>query len=281
MKTLSARPAAEALSKKVASGVEEFKALHHRVPKLAVVLVGDDPPSVIYTQRKGRKAIELGMEHETHSFSEHVTPEVVFQCVENLNQDPSVDGILIQRPLPSSFKEQEVIHWIQPQKDVDAFHPANIGLLSLGMPCLRPCTPAGILELLDYYDIELEGQLACVIGRSSIVGSPMGRMLLQRNATLLQTHSRTRDLSHVTRQADLLVVAAGKPQWIDPSFVKEGAVVVDVGIHRTPDDKVVGDVQFSSLKGHASAVTPVPGGVGPMTIAQLMQNTLDAARSRV
>jgi methylenetetrahydrofolate dehydrogenase (NADP+)/methenyltetrahydrofolate cyclohydrolase len=191
-----------------------------------------------------------------------------------------VDGILIQRPLHKCFKESEVLYWITPSKDVDAFHPIHAGELFLGLPTFQPCTPAGIMELLTYYKIPIRGQVACVIGRSSIVGKPMAALLLQADATVIQCHRKTSDLKALTRQAGILIVAAGRPGLIDSTFVRPGSVVVDVGIHRTNDGKIIGDVNFESVAPIASALTPVPGGVGPMTLSILMRNTIQAAEIR-
>lgn len=277
---ISAKPVVEKLRQSTSTRVAAFKAAHGRVPKLAVVLVGENPASVIYTRKKGEAAIACGMEHTSVTFPATATPAEVKTAVDHLNQDPSVDGILIQRPLPKSFKEEEVLYWVSADKDVDAFHPENTGRLSLGLPCFMPCTPAGVMELLRHYDISVAGKTACVIGRSSIVGKPMAAMLLQADATVLHTHSKTADLRRIALQADILVVAAGKPGLIDGSYVKDGAVVIDVGIHRTESGKVVGDVVFDDAAKKASAITPVPGGVGPMTIAVLLQNTVWAAENR-
>ncbi len=280
MQRLAAKPVAEKIRQKVRGRAEVFKQKHRRAPKLVVVLVGEDPASVIYTTKKGQVAIELGMEHETVHFPASASIVEVRARIERLNKDPEVDGILIQRPLPKAFPEEEVIYWVDPSKDVDCFHPENVGLLSLGMKGLRPCTPAGVMEILDHYQIPIEGRLACVIGRSSIVGKPMVQMLLQANATVLQCHRKTRNLSELTRQAEILVVAAGVREIVDGSMIRPGATVIDVGIHRREDGKVVGDVQFDSAAAVAGSLTPVPGGVGPMTIAMLMENTVIAAEMR-
>lgn len=280
---LLAKPVAESIRARVKDRVSAFKQKTGRAPKLSVVLVGEDPASVIYTTRKGEAAHAVGMEHETINFPGTATPAEVHAAVRRLNADPRVDGILIQRPsggLPKSFKEEEVLYWVAPEKDVDAFHPENLGRLALGLPTFAPCTPAGVMEILRHYGISVAGKLACVIGRSSIVGKPMSMLLLQENATVLQTHSRTPDLRAIAKQADIVIAAIGKPEFIDSSYLKEGAVVVDVGINRKSDGKVVGDANFEDCKKKASAITPVPGGVGPMTIALLLQNTVLAAESR-
>lgn len=280
MLQLLAKPVAEAIRHDLVQRVVRFRQGHGRVPRLAVVLVGEDPASVIYTRKKGEAATSVGMEHETISLPATATPEQVREVVARLNQDPLVDGILVQRPLPRGFREEDVLFWVAPEKDVDAFHPLNAGALQLGLPCFQPCTPAGVMEILRHYGISPSGKTACVIGRSSIVGKPMAALLLQADATVIHCHSRTANLRELCSQADMVVAAIGKPKAIDASFIKPGAVVIDVGINRTPDGKIVGDVDFASVSNKVSAITPVPGGVGPMTIAILLRNTMLAAERR-
>lgn len=280
MQSLLAKPVRDAVLSRVSQGVSQFVNKTGRRPKLVVLLVGQDPASVIYTNKKGEVASSVGFEHETIRFPSTASKEEVGQCVEKLNRDTFVDGILIQRPLPKSFEEEEVSNWVDPAKDVDAFHPENIGRLSLGLPTFSPCTPSGIIELLKFYQIPLEGRIACVVGRSQIVGKPMAQLLLKENATVIHCHSKTSQLSSLTRLADLVIVAAGKPKLIDASFIKKGSVVVDVGVHRLKDGSLCGDVEAESVGKVASFLTPVPGGVGPMTIAMLMENTLFAAQRR-
>jgi len=200
--------------------------------------------------------------------------------VEKLNQDPTVDGILIQRPLPSTYREEDILLWVTPEKDVDAFHPETVGRLSLGLSTFLPCTPAGCLKLLDFYGYDLSGKIACVVGRSTIVGKPLAALLLARNATVLHCHSKTPDLASITRQADFLFVAVGKPGLIGKNHVKSGAVVVDVGIGKDANGKTVGDVDSAAIENLAAALTPVPGGIGPMTILGLLENTLESAKKR-
>ena len=277
---LAAKPVADAIRSKVAERVAKFKAKHHRSPKLVVVLVGENPASVVYTNSKGKAAVTAGMEHETVKFPETATSQEVYAAVKKLNDDPTVDGILIQRPLPKSFKEEEVLYWVATDKDVDAFHPENVGKLSLGLPCFEPCTPSGVMEILKHYKIPLAGKIGCVIGRSSIVGKPMSMMLLHENVTVLQTHSKTPDLRAMCKQADIVVAAIGRGEMIDSSYLKPGAVVIDVGMNRRTDGKLVGDVNYDDASKVASAITPVPGGVGPMTITILLQNTVWAAEMR-
>lgn len=277
---LLAKPVVEKIHADIRARAAAFARSTGRRPKLAVVLVGTDPASVIYTTKKGEAALAVGMEHQSVLFPATATPEEVHAAIQNLNMDPTIDGILIQRPLPASFKEEEVLYWVSPEKDVDAFHPLNTGRLHLGLPCFAPCTPSGVMELLSHYQINPAGKLACVIGRSSIVGKPMAALLLQANATVLHCHSKTPDLPAICRQADIVVAAIGKPHAINRSHIKPGAVVIDVGINRTPEGKVVGDVHYSEVAPVSSAITPVPGGVGPMTIATLLRNTVWAAEQR-
>lgn len=276
---LSAKPVIEKIRAELSQKIFTIQQKRGYPPGLAVVIVGDDPASVIYTRRKGEMAESLGMFHVTMKFPASASPKEVFEELQRLNSDPKIDGILIQRPLPRQFNEREVLLWVDPKKDVDAFHPQNVGNLILGLPCFLPCTPAGIMELLKFYNISIAGKVACVVGRSSIVGKPMHALLLQHDATVLQCHSRTPDIRKFTTQADLLVVAAGKPHLIHKEHIKPGAVVIDVGIHRNAEGKIVGDVAFDHVAPITSAITPVPGGVGPMTILTLMQNTCAAATS--
>jgi methylenetetrahydrofolate dehydrogenase (NADP+)/methenyltetrahydrofolate cyclohydrolase len=280
MKSLIAKPVVEELQKDIQTRTAAFRAKTGRAPKLSVILVGEDAASQIYTSKKRETALKLGMESEVIVMPATSTPGDVKAVVDRLNADAAVDGILIQRPLPRSFSEEEVVYWVLPEKDVDAFHPESTGRLVLGLPTFRPCTPAGVMEILKHYGIDPAGKIAGVIGRSSIVGKPMASLLLQANATVLQAHSRTPDLKAITTQADILVVAIGKAQMIDESYVKPGAVVIDVGIHRTAEKKVVGDCDFDSISKRASQATPVPGGVGPMTISVLLQNTIASAERK-
>lgn len=275
---LSAKPVVDEIKAALKKSISEWK--HSLPPKLVVVLVGEDPASQIYTKRKGEAAVEVGMLHENIHLPATVTPGEVQTVLNELNEDPSVHGILLQRPLPPAFREEEMVNWIAPEKDVDGFHPINTGKLVLGFPSLAPCTPTGIMALLRHYQISVEGKVACVIGRSSIVGKPMASLLLQANASVIQTHSKTQNLKFLTQLADILIVAAGKPQLVDDTFIKKGAVIIDVGIHRLKDGSVCGDVNAERVLPIASALTPVPGGVGPLTIATLLQNTLLAAQNQ-
>lgn len=281
MISLEAKPVREQSFEETRTRTQAFLKAQGRPPKLAVVLVGEDPASVIYTTRKGEAAVQVGMAHETIRFPASATPREVLSKITALNRDPKVDGILIQRPLPPQFDEKEVLLWVDPSKDVDAFHPLNAGMLYLGLPTFLPCTPAGIMRLLKHYKISPDGKLACVVGRSSIVGKPMQTLLLQANATVIQCHSKTKDLASFTTQADLLIVAAGKPHLIGAKEIKKGATVIDVGIHRDKAGKIQGDVDTQSAAKVAGALTPVPGGVGPMTIAMLLENTLLACELKM
>ncbi len=277
---LLAKPVTIQIYDDIRERVKIFIQKQNRKPKLAVIIVGKNPASLIYTTKKGEMAEKLGMEHETFAFPSTATPLEVKLKIDQLNQDSTIDGILIQRPLPLQFLETEVLYWIHPEKDVDAFHPLHAGKLALQLATFLPCTPAGIMMLLKYYQISLVGKRACVLGRSSIVGKPIATLLLQANATLIHCHRHTSDLRMWTRQADLLIVAIGQKQWIDRSYIQKGAVVIDVGIHPNPPHSIVGDVLFEEVATVASALTPVPGGVGPLTIAMLMKNTILAAELR-
>jgi len=277
---LAAKPVIEVRRRALKDKTSELKTRIGRAPHLSVILVGDDPASQIYVNRKASTAIEVGFTSETLRFSKAVDPEEVRICIERLNADPKVDGILIQRPLPSTFVETEVARWVTPEKDVDCLHPENIGLLVNGNPRFLPCTPGGILVLLDFYGIELEGKTVCVIGRSAIVGKPLASLLLSRNCTLIQIHRKTRNPAELCRLGDLVFVAAGSRGLVKKEWIQPGAVVVDIGIHRDAGGAIVGDVDAGDLGGVPGALTPVPGGVGPMTIQVLLENTFTSAKRR-
>ncbi|GAB6049227.1 bifunctional methylenetetrahydrofolate dehydrogenase/methenyltetrahydrofolate cyclohydrolase FolD [Hydrogenophilus islandicus] len=247
-------------------------------PTLAVILVGDDPASQVYVRNKIAACAEVGIASRALRFPADCAREELFHAIDTLNADPQVHGILVQLPLPPQFDETEVIERIALTKDVDGFHAENLGRLWQGRPCFAPCTPAGVMRLLREAHVELSGAHAVVVGRSNIVGKPMAALLLHAGATVTIAHSRTRNLAEVTRRADLLVVAVGRPQLITGEMIKPGATVIDVGINRLPDGRLVGDVDFASAVEVAGAITPVPGGVGPMTIAMLLANTVEAAR---
>ncbi|MBQ8793922.1 MAG: bifunctional methylenetetrahydrofolate dehydrogenase/methenyltetrahydrofolate cyclohydrolase FolD [Clostridia bacterium] len=244
---------------------------------LAVILVGSDPASQIYVANKKKACEQLGIISKEYLLPETTTQDELLSLVKELNADKTVNGILCQLPLPKGLDEKVVIEAIDPNKDVDAFHPVNVGRIMIGDYDFLPCTPAGVMEMLAYYNIDVCGKECVVIGRSNIVGKPMGMLLLHKNGTVTIAHSRTKNLSEVTRRADILVAAVGKAKFVTADMVKDGAVVIDVGMNRA-DGKLCGDVDFDAVSEKASYITPVPGGVGPMTIATLMQNTLTAAK---
>ena len=246
---------------------------------LAVIIVGEDPASKVYVSNKKKACEALGIISEEYALPENTKQEELLKLIDELNKKSSINGILCQLPLPRHLDEQAVINAILPEKDVDAFHPQNVGKIMLGDYDFVPCTPAGIMEMLQYENIDIEGKTCVVIGRSNIVGKPMGMLLLHKNGTVTICHSRTKDLVSVCKEADILVAAVGRPNFVTADMVKEGAVVIDVGINRV-DGKLVGDVDFNAVRDKCSAITPVPGGVGPMTIAMLMQNTLTAAKKQ-
>lgn len=264
------------IERELADRVEKIKSDYGFTPGLAVVIVGNDPASRTYVNSKKKACERLGIYSEEHALPEETTQEELVALVKRLNEDPKIHGILVQLPLPDHLNEDEVIQTISPDKDVDGFHPMSVGNLVIGNPTFVPCTPAGIIELIDRTGIQLKGKHAVVIGRSNIVGKPVAHLLLARHATVTICHSRTVDLPAVTRQADVLVAAVGKPKMVKADWVKPGAVVIDVGINRT-DEGIVGDVDFEEVKEVAGYITPVPGGVGKMTIAMLMLNTVRAA----
>ncbi len=242
---------------------------------LAVVLVGDDPASAVYVGNKKKACEFCGVKSVSHELPAATTEEELLNLVAELNMDDSINGILVQLPLPSHIDEDKVIRAISPNKDVDGFHPENVGKLSIGQPGFLSCTPAGIIQLLKRSNVDMDGKNCVIIGRSNIVGKPMALLMLRENATVTVCHSHTKDLKEVCKRADILIVAIGKPKMIDASYVKDGAVVIDVGIHRQENGKLCGDVDFDSVEPVASKITPVPGGVGPMTIAMLMKNVVD------
>ncbi len=241
---------------------------------LAVIQVGADPASSVYVRNKKKACEYCGIESLSYELPEETTEEELLDLIRELNKRSDCNGILVQLPLPKHINEERILDEISPLKDVDGFHPVNVGCLSIGKPGFVSCTPAGVIELIKRSGYEIAGKECVVIGRSNIVGKPMAMLLLKENGTVTVTHSRTTDLKAVTKRADILVVAIGKPKMIDASYVKDGAVVIDVGIHRGEDNKLCGDVDFDSVEPIAEAITPVPGGVGPMTIAMLMKNCL-------
>lgn len=249
-------------------------------PCLAVIIVGSDPASRVYVNNKKKACERVGIKSLEYALPEETTTDELLDLIRKLNADDSVNGILCQLPVPKQINKQAVLDTISPEKDVDCFHPVNVGKLSLGRAELLPCTPAGVIRMLDVAGVEIEGKRAVVIGRSDIVGKPMGIMLMERNATVTVCHSKTRDLSSITKQADILVCTVGKPKLVTSDMVKEGAVIIDVGINRNGEGKLCGDVDFDDVAPHCSKITPVPGGVGPMTITMLMKNTVTAAKNQ-
>ena len=276
-KILDGRTAAAEVRSEVASEVADLK--KRGVPvRLDVILAGDDPASITYVASKERDSEEVGIESKVHRFSADVTQEELSDLVGRLNEDTAVSGFFIQLPLPEGLDPMPLISSIIPAKDVDGLSPESVGRLAIGLPSLLPCTPHGVIQLLKRNGIEFSGREAVVVGRSNLVGKPLAQLLLRENATITLCHSRTRDLPEVTRRADILVVAAGKREMVGAEHVGEGAVVVDVGIHRKQEGGLVGDVRFDEVEPRAAWISPVPGGVGPMTRAMLLHNTVMAAR---
>lgn len=257
--------------------VQQLKQEKGTVPGLVVILVGDNPASQVYVRNKERAALAAGFKSETVRLSESICQEELIAIIERYNEDDTIHGILVQLPLPNHINDKKIILAIDPKKDVDGFHPMNTGHLWSGRPLMVPCTPAGIVEMLREYEVDLEGKHAVIIGRSNIVGKPMAQLLLDKNATVTLTHSRTRHLEDVCRHADVLIVAIGQGHFVTKDFVKEGAVVIDVGMNRDDNGKLIGDVAFDEVSQVASKITPVPGGVGPMTITMLLEQTYQAA----
>ena len=265
---------------RISKEVVQYKDEFNRTPGLAVILVGEDPASSVYVRNKHKACAEVGINSYQIMLPESTSEQELLKKIEELNSDSNVDGILVQLPLPKHISEQRVINAISPKKDVDAFHPENVGKITLGSYDFLPCTPAGIMELLSFYNVDITGEECVVIGRSNIVGKPMALLLLAKNGTVTVCHSKTADLKNVAKRADILVVAIGKPNFVTADMIKPGAVVIDVGINRGADGKLCGDVDFEGANKVASMITPVPGGVGPMTITMLLKNTLKAAQNR-
>jgi len=284
MQLLDGKAVAAQKRQEIAENIEKFIQSQRRAPGLAVVLVGEDPASSVYVRNKIKACKQVGVLSFEHRLPEQTSPEELETLITRLNQDGQVDGILVQLPLPKRLNEHAVLSWIDPQKDPDGLTTENLGLMLSGRARIYSCTPNGVMEILKYYDISVEGKSAVVVGRSNIVGKPMALLLQNANATVTVCHSRTPDISLHTRQADLVIVAAGKKALLGKKDFKQGAVVVDVGMHREVVDgktKLCGDVRFEELDGWVSAATPVPGGVGPMTITMLLHNTLQLAKQRL
>ncbi len=276
-KLLSGKEVSTKIKEALKVEIEELKSAG-KTPGLAVIIVGEDPASKVYVGRKEAMCIELGMHSEKYALPEDTTQEELLALIDKLNNKKEIHGILCQLPLPKHLDEKIVINSISPEKDVDAFHPVNVGKIMIGDFDFVPCTPAGIMELIAESGVEPEGKNCVVIGRSNIVGKPMSMLLLHKNGTVTTCHSRTKNLSEITKQADILVAAVGRANFVTADMVKEGAVVIDVGMNRLDDGRLVGDVDFENVEKVAGAITPVPGGVGPMTIAMLMKNTVTAAK---
>ena len=264
---------------KLKDEVEELKKAEIH-PKLAVIMVGDDKASKVYVKNKSKACEDVGIEYEEHILPATTKMEELLELIEKLNNDETIHGILVQSPLPQGLDANEAFRTISPQKDVDGFNPINVGKLSLNQDCFVSCTPFGIIKMLEAYNIEMQGAHAVIIGRSNIVGKPLAQCLLNKNATVTICHSKTKNLKEMTKQADILIAAIGKPKFVTEDMVKENAVVIDVGINRMDDGKLVGDTDFENIKEKASYITPVPGGVGPMTIAMLMHNVVKAAKQQ-
>ena len=284
---ISGTEIAKQIREELKQEIAELKEKHNLVPGLVTVLVGADPASQVYVGAKEKTSNELGIYSERYDVPAETTEEELLALIDKLNQDPKIHGILVQLPLPKHINETKVLYAVDPKKDVDGFHPVNVGKLMIGEPDYLPCTPAGIQQLLIRSGVEIEGAEVVVVGRSNIVGKPIANILLQKapgaNATVTLCHTRTRDISFHTKRADIIIVAAGKPKAVTADMVKEGVVVIDVGVNQigtTPEGKriLAGDVDFEAVKEKAKAITPVPGGVGPMTITMLMMNTIKAAK---
>jgi len=267
------------LREEIRQGAEQLKA-GGVTPGLAVVLVGEDPASKVYVSMKERACAEAGIYSDEHKLPAETSEESLLGLIAQLNEDERIDGILVQLPLPDHIDERKVLEAISPSKDVDGFHPYNVGRLATGNPLFRPCTPYGVMKMLESVGCDLTGKEVVVVGRSNIVGKPVALMCLAAHATVTLCHSRTRDLPEVVRRADVVIAAVGRPQMIKGDWIKPGAVVIDVGVNRIGEKKLVGDVDFASVSERAGAITPVPGGVGPMTITMLLYNTLESAQRR-
>ena len=276
MAIIDGKALAQKMQAELAEKTAKLKEKSGQTPGLVVILVGENPASQVYVRNKERSAIAAGFRSEVIRVSDSITQEELLFLIGRYNQDPAWNGILVQLPLPAHIDEEAVLLAIDPEKDVDGFHPTNMGRLWSGHPVMIPCTPAGIMEMLREYNVELEGKRAVVIGRSNIVGKPMAQLLLAKNATVTLTHSRTHHLAEIAKQADILIVAIGRGNFVTKDFVKEGAVVIDVGMNRDENGKLIGDVKFDEVAEIASLITPVPGGVGPMTITMLMEQTYQA-----
>ena len=275
---ISGKIVAEKLRGEISEEVSNFKEINGYAPGLAVIVVGDNPASAVYVRNKHKACLDVGITSYQIELEHSTSEDELLGRIDELNKNDNVHGILVQLPLPGHISEERVLNSISPDKDVDAFHPINVGKIMIGNYDLLPCTPAGVMELLKHYNVDVQGKNCVVIGRSNIVGKPMSMLLMEKNGTVTICHSKTKNLEKICRDADIIVVAIGKPEFLTADMVKPGAVVIDVGINRMPDGKLAGDVDFESVEKIASKITPVPGGVGPMTITMLLKNTLAAAK---
>lgn len=278
MQIIDGKAVSASVRERIKNEVEALKNMGKETG-LAVIIVGNDPASKVYVNNKKKGCEQVGINSYEYALPEETTTQELLQLINRLNSDTKVDGILCQLPLPAHIDEKTVINSIAPEKDVDAFHPVNTGHIMIGDYSFLPCTPAGIIEMLKFYGIEISGKECVVIGRSNIVGKPMAMLLLQNNGTVTVCHSKTENLAEVTRRADILVAAVGKANFVTPDMVKDGAVVIDVGMNRNAQGKLCGDADFENVKNKCSYITPVPGGVGPMTITMLLNNTLTASKN--
>lgn len=289
VKILSGKELAEKMRQEMKSEIDELKTHHNLVPGLAVVLIGDNPASLSYVKGKEKACAQVGILSREYKFDADYKEEQLLKLIRELNNDPSIHGILVQLPLPDHINEEKILYAIDPTKDVDGFHPVNIGKMMIGAPSFLPCTPHGIQQLLLRNNIEISGKHVVIVGRSNIVGKPLAMILVQKNpganATVTMCHTRTKNMAELTKLADILVVAAGRPHTVNADMVKQGAVVIDVGVNRVEDKskkrgyRLIGDVEFDEVSVKASAISPVPGGVGPMTITMLLHNTIQSAKN--
>ena len=280
MQLIDGKSLAKQTQDRVASSVERLKQEKNIVPGLAVILVGDDPASHAYVKMKAKACERVGFYSITHNMPDTISQDEIIATIEMINANPRIDGILVQLPLPSHIDTEKILEIIDPKKDVDGFHPYNVGRLVTNLDSFVPCTPLGVMRMFEKYEIELKGKDICVVGASNIVGKPMASLLLNSDATVTLTHIHTKDLKAQTARADIVIVGVGRPNLITEDMVKDGAVVIDIGINRLESGKLVGDVDFDAVKDKCSFITPVPGGAGPMTIAMLLENTLKSAIAR-
>lgn len=274
MNILNSKEIVQSIKDNIRSFIDSLKQSNKRIPCLVTILVGDNPASKVYVANKEKACSEVGIHNITEIYPANIIEEDLIECIEAFNIDPTIDGILVQLPLPKHINSERILNVITPKKDVDGFHPDNVAKLWLGQDCIKPCTPQGIIDLIDYSGVDLEGKHVVVLGRSNIVGLPVAKMCLDRNATVTVCHSKTANLAEITRTADVLIVAIGKPKFVTADMIGEEAVVIDVGINHDENGKLCGDVDYEYVSKYAKYITPVPGGVGPITIACLLENTI-------